>query len=376
MVARGMTLHIDIPTHGQIEALLTTRAPGCVSIYVPTSPLPQDAAAARIAFKGLAAEALGQLGDRGLPAAGLRGQLEDLESDDGFWSELAIGLAAFGTAENLLTFRLPNRLASMVEVSDRFHLKPLLRSVTFPQAGFVLALAQGSVRLVEVAPDVPASEVRVADLPGDVASAIGVASIRDRTAAGRIQGSEGQKVRMRQYARQVDRALRPVLAGLGLPLILAGAEPLASIYRSVNSYPGLAARGIAGNPETTSPAELAAAAREVLDELYADELAGLRDLFELRSEHGRAATDLGDVARAATFGAVHTLLADMDDSVPGYVDETTGALALDDHPDADNYGVVDEVARRVLLNGGRVLAVRRADVPGEGTAAAILRYPV
>ena len=38
------------------------------------------------------------------------------------------------------------------------------------------------------------------------------------------------------------------------------------------------------------------------------------------------------------------------------------------------YGVVDEIARRVLLQGGRVLAVRGDDVPGGGPVAAILRY--
>jgi hypothetical protein len=62
--------------------------------------------------------------------------------------------------------------------------------------------------------------------------------------------------------------------------------------------------------------------------------------------------------------------------VPGFVAETDGALTLDDTDDAVNYGVVDEIARRVLLARGRVLAVRREDVPGDGPAAAILRYPV
>ena len=38
------------------------------------------------------------------------------------------------------------------------------------------------------------------------------------------------------------------------------------------------------------------------------------------------------------------------------------------------YGVVDEIARRVLLHGGQVLAVRAEDVPGGGPLAAILRY--
>src|SRR5215813_11517144 len=85
--------------------------------------------------------------------------------------------------------------------------KPLLRTVTFPQAAVVLALAQGSVRLIEVAPDVPAETIRVAELPSDAASAVRKASITDRTASGRIQGSEGQKVYMRQYSRLVDRAV-------------------------------------------------------------------------------------------------------------------------------------------------------------------------
>jgi len=229
---------------------------------------------------------------------------------------------------------------------------------------------------VEVAADVPASDVRVAALPSDVASAVGKASITDRTAVGRIQGSEGQKVRMRQYARLVDHALRPFLGGLGLPLILAATEPLAAIYRSVNSYPFLTEQGIDGNPEETSDADLAARARTVLDGIYAAELAELRDTFEVRLDQGRGATDLVDIARAATYGAVATLMADMDDVVSGHIDEESGALTIDDAEDAYNYGVVDEIARRVLHHGGRVLALRRDDIPSEGSVAAILRYPV
>jgi hypothetical protein len=38
--------------------------------------------------------------------------------------------------------------------------------------------------------------------------------------------------------------------------------------------------------------------------------------------------------------------------------------------------VVDEIARRVWLAGGTVLAVRQDDIPGRGPVAAILRYPI
>jgi hypothetical protein len=358
-------MHIDIPTQAQLASLLDERAEACVSIYLPTSPLPQEADAARIEFKNLAAEALRQLdGD-----ASVREQLESLESDDAFWSYLATSLAVFATPTSLRTFRLPNRLVSLVEVSDRFHLKPLLRSVTFPQAALVLALSAGSVRVIEVAGEAPAEELTVPDLPADLES-----TLSERPHLGRFQSGDGDKLRLRQYARAIERAIRPLLGEL--PLILAAAEPLASIYRSVDASPNLLEQGIAGNPEHRTAAELAADARPILDALYASELVEVRRRFERRATMGRGATDLTDVARAATFGAVDTLMTDIDQVMPGFVDADSGAVTLDADGDAANYGVVDEIARRVLSSGGRVLALRRDDIPAEGGVAAILRYPV
>jgi hypothetical protein len=216
--------------------------------------------------------------------------------------------------------------------------------------------------LLEVLPDLEPAEVEVPDLPSDVASAVGRSSIRGRAPRRRIQGSEGQKTRMRQYARQIDQALRPLLNGLDLPLILAAVEPLDSIYRSVNSYPSLLDAGISG-ASSGSDAELAAAARLILDDLYAAELREIQELFALRASQRRASADVADVARAATYGLVDTVLVDIDEVVPGRIDEVTGALHRDDGADAAEYGVVDEIARRVWLNGGRVLAVRRPGRP-------------
>ena len=68
------------------------------------------------------------------------------------------------------------------------------------------------------------------------------------------------------------------------------------------------------------------------------------------------------------------MLVDIDEVVPGHVDEETGAITIDKTDAALNYGVVDEIARRVWLNGGRVLALRRDDIPGNGSVAAILRF--
>jgi len=371
-----VNLHTDIPTRGQVERLLAAREPSSVSIYLPTDPSSRGDAE-RIALKNLASEASKQLGQAGVgraDVAAIDDELADLVADDEFWQYQARSLAVFLTPTTSTTFRLPNRLTAAVEVSDRFHLKPLLRAVTFPHAGFVLALSQNSVRLLEIAPELEPTEIQVPDLPKDVAGAVGKSSIRDRAPSRRIQGSEGQKTRMRQYARQIDQALRPLLNGLDVPLILAATEPMDSIYRSVNSYPNLVAASLPGNPETSSVAELTESARRVLDDLYATELRGIQETYALRASQRRASTDIADVARAATYGLVDTVLIDIDEVVPGHLDEETGAVTFDDTDDAVNYGVVDEIARRVWLNGGTVLAVRRDDIPGDSSVAAILRY--
>ncbi len=112
--------------------------------------------------------------------------------------------------------RLPNRLGACCIVSDRFYIKPLLRTVTFPQTAYVLALAEGSVRLIEVTADQPPTTVDVPGLPKDAASYAGVRSL-GRTPPGRVngrvQGDEGRKLRVREYARAIDHELRSVLTG-------------------------------------------------------------------------------------------------------------------------------------------------------------------
>ena len=372
-----MGLHTDIPSRRQIERLLQARGDHLVSIYLPTSPITPEADAARIAFKNLATDAVAALRAAGAAdSEEIEQALDDLHDDPDFWAEQAHSLAVFTDPDGLRSFRLPNRLTAAVQVADRYYVKPLLRAVTFPQTAFVLALAEGSVRLLEVTPDLPTFEVRVSDLPPDAAGAVGKASITDRSPAGRLQGTEGRKTLVRNYARAVDKALRAVLGGQDVPLILAASEPIDAIFRSVNSYPHLARRSLPGSPEAATDAELGKAAREVLDDLYADHLRDQADLFEKRSAAGRTAVEINDLGRAATFGAVETLFVDIDAKLAGTIDDESGVVSLDDVAQAGDYGVIDELCRRVILTGGTVLAVRAADVPGGGPAAAVLRYPV
>lgn len=372
-------LHIDLPTRAEILTLSETRAAPAVTIYLATTPLTEAAQADRIALKNLLKEAVGQLEAAGTDKRSIwpiEAAVAEIEGDDGFWAHQARSLAIFVTPTSLRTFRLPSRLENQVHVSDRFHIKPLLRAVTFGQDAWVLAIGMGAVRLVEVSAELPPHPVSVPGLPKDMADAIGRRSHVDRNRPGWSGEASSENALMTRYARVVDEALRPILAGHERPLIVAAAEPMASIYRSVSSYPQTAAQGVTGSADHTPDHVLAGEVRGVLDGLHRAEIARLADLFAERAGEGRAITDIAEAARAATFGAVDTLIIDIDTTVPGTVDDQTGAVTFAEADDAVTYGVVDEIVSRALRSGARIVAARRDDVPGGGPLAAILRYRV
>ncbi len=370
-------LHVDIPSPPEIGSLARTRSEGCVSIYLRTTPVTQQVGESVIEFRNLANQAAEQLREAGLDKrelASITEHFDDLADDEEFWRLQANSLALFATPNRVRLYRLGNILTSTVQVSDRFHIKPLLRAVTFSHTAFVLALSENAVRLVEISPDMPAVSVRAEDLPRSAASAVGTANLNSRSASGRIHGSEGQNVRLRQFARRVDSAVRPVLSGGELPLILAATGRLEAMYHTVNSYSQLLDSGISDSPDNKSDDELAAAARPILDTYYREELQRLANDYEQKFSQGLATADVSDAARAATFGAAETVLVNMDGILPGRIADDTGFVEFAEAEGAGSYDITDEIVRRTLANGGKVFAVRQSDLPAGDHLAAMLRY--
>ena len=188
-------LHVDVPSLEEFKTLALARDKASVSIYVPTSPSPADASANRIAFEDLAKEALAQVGElvitkrrrlaleaRLAPLAGrilpsphakkLRlGKLDPGMHSDAAWRVAARGVAVLATPGSMVRYRLSYGPKALAEVSDRFHLTPLIRVMTSPLDVFVLALSATSVRLVHAFVNLPPQRVQVPGLPKDLEEA-------------------------------------------------------------------------------------------------------------------------------------------------------------------------------------------------------------
>jgi hypothetical protein len=390
-------LHIDIPTLAEFKHLAQIKGEICVSLYLPTSPLGEDARVNRVAFKDIAKEALSQLKEAGADKKDivafearfeqLAGPEHDVQDEDKirklqrakpdpieqFWRYQASGLGVLATSGMMQTFRLPNRPKPLAEVADRFHLTPLIRAMTSPHDVFVLALAEESVRLIHAFANFPPQRLQVPDLPGSAEEATRRPSFHVRAPRRRLQNLEGEKVLLQQYVRKVEHAIHAVLAGQSAPLVLAAEEPLASMFRAANTYPRLAAEMIEGNPDTLTDAELEEAAIPILDRLYSRELkAVIARYYELKPR--RATTDVSYAAHAATAGAIEQLLVDLDAVIPGLVSDIDGSVIYSASDDAETYSVVDEVARRALYTGARVMGARKDELPDRAPLTAILRY--
>src|ERR1700722_9879146 len=396
-LSEGPMLHIDIPTLEEFKALAQIKGEVCISVYLPVSPLVQNIRANRIAFGDLARDALAQLRETGVDKhkiidfeelfdhlSGLERDVQDEDkirklqrakpdSFETFWHYQAHGLAVLSTPGLMRMFRLPDAPKPLAEVADRLHLTPLIRAMTSPHDIFVLALAAESVRLIHAFTNFPPMRLQIPDLPGNAEQATRRPSFHVQAPRGRLQNLEGEKALLHKYVRKVEQAIHNVFAGLNTPLVVGAEEPLASMYPSLTGYPGLAEEIIEGNPEQKTDADLKDAAILILDRLYSREVKAAIALYD-QLKPRRATTDVSYAAHAATAGAVEQLLVDLDAVVPGLVSDVDGSVIYSASDNAETYSVVDEVARRALSTGARVLGARREELPDRAPLTAVLRY--
>jgi hypothetical protein len=371
-------IYTDIPSPREFERLTEIRAEQCVSIYLPTHAVTSEAAEDRIAYKNLVKESATQMRDGEVDkrtAAAIVEELESLSDDDDLWQHLSDTLAVFATPDSLRTFRLHVPLHQQAQVSDRFHLKPLLAAMSASSGYYILALALGSVKLIEVTAN-KALVVKVANLPKDISHAVKRNLPKDPAPAGRIQGGEGDKVLLRQYCRIIDRAIRPVINRRGQPLVLACVDHVGHVFEGISAYPHIGGEFISGNPEHMSPDQLRAAADPIVAQLMSAPVQEANERFLQLQGTGKASADIEVLGPAAISGLIDTLIVQLGAPVYGTMDSATGTIKAADGPSADSYDVLDKIASMTIKFGGTVFAVEQDDMPVDTPAAGVLRYAI
>ena len=194
----------------------------------------------------------------------------ELLADEGRWRSLEDGLSVY-LAPGFCA-ALHGAAASVEEtlvVGSRFYVLPLLPLLEQPRR-VPAARAQPQER--SPVRREPLRESREIDLPGvpkSLTDAVGsdyeedsvqVHTVRPGSGGAIVHGhgvgqGEDEKEEATRFCLRVDAGLRRILLGAAngaRPLVIAAAEPLASIYAQVSHYPNLMPEGVAGNPEPLS----------------------------------------------------------------------------------------------------------------------------
>lgn len=369
---------VNTPTPAELIELTDHRDAASVSIYLQSSPLPSESQAVRLALRNLISGAEAQLRRNGIDnrtIADLIANLRSLDDDGAFWRYQAHSICILAAPGVLHVYRIANTVKEQLFVSDRFEIGSLLRAVTFPNLGYVVAVGERTAKLFGVGSDHRATELELEGLPDDLHSVFEKADNEGRADRDRATGATGDRIEHERYCRIVQDAVVARVSDPAVPLILVASDDFKAAYRAVNTHPGLLERGIESHPDSLTVSDVDERARTMLDEHYAAQLVDWRERFGTNRSNGLATSKLREVAFAATAAAVDELLFDMDSNIGGTIDDQ-GAVSLADDGAGGGYNLVDEIAARVLRSGGTVRAVRQSDLLDGSPVAATLRYPV
>ncbi|HAZ64941.1 MAG TPA: hypothetical protein DCZ72_15210 [Armatimonadetes bacterium] len=290
--------------------------------------------------------------------------------DNAFWTGQLQGLAVYLAPGQLSWYRLPMAIEEQVIIGDRFIIRPLLPLLTLNTHFLILALSQSSWRLFDCTRHSWEEVQTTTDL-----ESLAPEPDLPETRKPLTLGSEDATARADslRYLRQVSRDVTSVLPSANLPIILAGVDTTVADFREVSDLPRIHDQAVLGNPDTTHPRDLHAAAWALLEpKLKATREAAGERYQQLRGQRDqRASNDVAQVVAAAGAGRVETLFVSRRAEVLGHFDAETGeaTLTLDD----TGTDLLDLAAAQTLVHGGHVYASDEA-LPDEGPLAALYRY--
>lgn len=373
-----------------VEALLEERPGPCISIYLSNLHTGTRTAQGAIRLRHLLDRLGEELSARGFDesaGAALLVPLEELLDDAMFWNRQEEGVALFRAPGFTRTFHLPRAFVERSTVGEHFIVKPLLPLVAGDDVFYVLALSQNEVRLLE-ATGGAVRRLGSGDLPHSLVDALGEQKtaqyLQYHTASsaaagvsavyhGHGVGPGDTKDELRRYVRQIEAAVRKLLAGRTAPLVLAGAEPLPSLYREIGGSAHLADATIPGNPEPLADEELGERGRQLLAPVFQETRRRAAARFAELAGTGRASSDVTEILPAARHGRVEALFVACNTDLWGRLDPLE-KVEVHAAPQAGDEELLDAAALFSLRYGGTVYGLDRGEVPGGGDLAAVFRY--
>jgi len=384
---------MELLTKELVKELLAADMAPCLSLYMPTHQTHPENLQDNILFKNLVQQMEESLMQK-YSADKVQKYLEPvnaLVNDTNIWDHTLDGLAVFSAKGIFKVVGLHKSFEELAIVADSFHTKPLRQYLQSLDHFHVLGLTLHDIRLFE-GNRYSLTEVELAtDTPKTITEALGDELTDKHATVASYGGSGGESSPMHhghggnkeETEKDAERFFRVVANTIydqytkpsGWPLILAALPEHHNLFQKINNNPLLLSKGIAINPLSVSPDQLANMAWEIMEPEYNLKLENLVARFEQARANGKGSDDYKEVAVAAVEGRVDTLIVEADRIIPVRITNLeTGNTQKKDliNPKVDD--LLDDMGELVLQMGGQVMVLPSDKMPSETGLAAIFRY--
>src|SRR5438874_969781 len=349
------------------QELLADQTPPCISLYMPTLLAKPPAAENLRRFDNLLDRASKQLENvfSQHNAMTLLSKFHGLRKDDLFWAHPTASIAVFGSPTIFQAHKLQRPVSEMVEVADSFHLKPLIRAHQFTGRFEVLCLTQRNVRLLQGNQD-KLEPVEIRNVPRSIQEALADGTDERPIGDTSTAPASANDADLDRFFREVDKALwQNHSRQSGLPIILCAVEEYHPRFHQISKNPHLLEEGIKLNPDALPLERIREEAWKIIEPYYRRQIDRVLEEFGRARATQQGSEDVNEVAQAAAFARVGTLLVDADKHIGGRLDPTNGRVEYGDMAEADFDDLLDDIAERVMKTGGQVLVMPAAQMPSD-----------
>jgi hypothetical protein len=346
-------------TKARIAELASLQDGWCLTLQLPLRHHGREARQAGILLKELDVRARRELALRSASPREIETLMEPVETllESPELPHLkGEGLALFSSRGGVACYLLPDPPEPMAEVDHVFRVDGLVPALVEEEPFLLLSLDLHAARLWE------GNRLFLREIP--------LNGLHVRPPHTPVFGKHDAE----DYCRRVDQAVRERLRGCKLPLLLAGAYPLHTIFRKVSDHPRLVDIP-SGGLERGAPADaLHDRAWASLKALRRAETRALLEEFGQGLSSWRTASGITDVLPCSYDGSVSHLLLRKGYEVWGFFDPDTGKVTVDPARMAGSRNLVSLACLNTLLDGGRVHVVEPGELPEGIDVAAICRY--
>lgn len=300
----------------------------CLTLFEPLIDGPRHLSPAASRIQSAVHRASELLDERGFSESFREGFLAPIQafSDDPALLHPSGSVVLFRSSETFMADFVPEVLTPTLRLGPEFYILPLLTGALERTEFWLLAIALKRVKLfrgnavefheVDAGPAMPqdlfaAGGFDVPDRKLEARSQPGGGS--GRMPAIRFSTNSAREVRtshIRDFFRQIDHAIHPLIARTEDPLILAGISRELALYRTINTSPNLVGEAIAGSPHHILPSVLHQQALGALRRHHAMRESGAAKRAEATEHGGARLRDIGEAESAASAGQIARLIVD------------------------------------------------------------------